>query len=365
MNIKLAEIFSEISEPRMINKCKHKLSDIILTGLFTYLSNGEDYEDMVLFAESKGKFLTEFLSFTNGIPSHDTFKRVFELIDTASFKSCLHLHGRSILDVLSEKQIILDGKKLKGVSPKSRGNKGLYIVNAWVAENKLCVGQSKVDGKSNEITAIPKVLKEIDITDAVVTIDAIGCQKEIVQQIVEQKGHYLLSVKKNQKELFEEIECAFKSNQAISGKENWEYNKGRLESRKCSILKAEETLLPEVFREWVGLKTIVKVESSRILGKLSKVEVRYYISDECEDKPLYFNSLSRGHWGVENHLHWHLDVTFREDDCRARTANAPENLSTLRKLALQIITHADDKLSLKKRRVKASFDIEYLKKLVN
>jgi predicted transposase YbfD/YdcC len=275
------------------------------------------------------------------------------------------MHGRSILDILSEKQIILDGKKLKGVSPKSRGNKGLFIVNAWVAENKLCIGQGRVEGKSNEITAIPKVLKEIDITDAVVTIDAIGCQKEITQQICRQNGHYMLSVKKNQKELYEDIECAFKSNQAISSNDNWEYNKGRLENRKCSILNAEETLLAEVFKEWFGLKTIVKIEATRIINKKTKVEVKYYISDEENSNPLYFSKLSRGHWGIESHLHWHLDVTFGEDDSRIRTANAPENLTTLRKLALQIITHTDDKLSLKKRRVKAGFDIEYLKKLVN
>lgn len=364
MEIKLTDIFSEVSEPRMVNKCLHKLSDILLIGLFTYLSNGEDYEDMVLFGESKGAYLSDFLELPHGIPSHDTFKRVFELIDIESFRSCLYAHSNSILDVLCEKQIALDGKKLKGQNPKSKGNKGLYIVNAWVAENRLCIGQGKVDGKSNEITVIPEVLKEINLTDSVVTIDAIGCQKEIVNQIKEQGGHYLLSVKKNQRDLFEDIECAFKANKALTTNDDWQYRKARVESRKCSILQAEESLLPEVFQEWQGLKTIVKIESTRIIDQVSNVEIRYYISDEEDCSPQYFSSLSRGHWGIENHLHWHLDVTFREDDCRVRKANAPENLATLRKLALQIITHTNDKLSLKKRRVKAAFDIEYLKNLV-
>jgi predicted transposase YbfD/YdcC len=335
-----------------------------LIGLFTYLSNGEDYEDMVLFGESKGAYLADFLELPHGVPSHDTFKRVFELIDIESFRSCLYAHSHSILDVLCEKQIVLDGKKLKGQSPSSKGNKGLYIVNAWVAENKLCIGQGRVNDKSNEITAIPEVLREIDITDSVVTIDAIGCQKEIVSQIKEQHGHYLLAVKKNQKDLFEDIECAFKANKAITSDDDWEYAKGRKELRKCSILSADECLLAEVFQAWEGLKTIVKIESTRIIEQVSNVEIRYYISDQEDCSPQYFSSLSRGHWGIENQLHWHLDVTFKEDACRVRTANAPENLSTLRKLALQIITHTNDKLSMKKRRVKAAFDIEYLKKLV-
>lgn len=361
---KISKYFSEIDDPRAAYKCKHKLSDILLIGLFTYLSNGEDYEDMVLFGSTKGSLLKDYLSLPNGIPSHDTFNRVFQILDVSILKKCLTDYGKELIDILSEKQICLDGKKLKGVSPTSRGNQGLYIVNAWISENRLCIGQERVDDKSNEIVAIPRLLKNIDITDAIVSIDAIGCQKEIVSQIQEQNGHYILAVKKNQKELYEDVVCAFKANKAFSTDDEWEYASGRFETRTCSILTAKSTLLEEVFCEWKGLQTLIKIEATRTINEKVSTQIRYYISDENELKAQYFNRLTRGHWGIENHLHWHLDVTFQEDDCRARKGNAPENLSTLRKLALQIITEHNDKLSLKKRRVKAAFDVEYLKQLI-
>lgn len=206
-------------------------------------------------------------------------------------------------------------------------------------------------------------MKEIDITDSVATIDAVGCQKHIATQIKQQNGHYLLAVKANQKELFEEITCAFKANKPLSIEENWEYDHGRFEERKCSILSAQVTMDSEIIAEWSGLQTIVKVESTRIIKDKKTVEERYYISDENESNALYYSHLVRGHWGIENHLHWHLDVTFKEDKCRVRTGNAPENLATLRKLALQIIADHKDKLSLQKRRVRAAYDTEYMKSL--
>lgn len=356
--------FSEIADPRMEKKCKHKLSDILLIALFTYLSNGDDYEDMVLFGKSHKTSLSDYLCLPHGVPSHDTFNRVFQILDVEVFRECLSAHGRSLIDILAEKQICIDGKKLKGVSPTSRGNDGLYIVNAWLSENKLCIGQQKVAGKSNEIKAIPELIKALDIKDATLTIDAVGCQKNIAKQIVSQEGHYLLAVKSNQKDLLEDVKYAFRTHQARFVDEEWEYDHGRFETRKCSILPAKETLMGEVFERWEGLKTIVKVEAKRTIKETECVETRYYISDEATQNAAYFNALARGHWSIETQLHWHLDVTFKEDDCRVRTGNAPENLSTLRKLALQIITQHKDKLSLKKRRVKASYDLAYLKEII-
>ena len=208
------------------------------------------------------------------------------------------------------------------------------------------------------------MIKSLDITDAVATIDAMGCQKHIASQIKEQKGHYLLALKKNQKELWEEVMCAFKANTPISEKEEWEYARGRFETRKCSILSAQASIQKDIVAQWEGLQTLVKVESTRIIADKNTTEIRYYISDENEVNALYYNYLVRGHWSIENHLHWHLDVTFSEDSCRARKGNAPENLATLRKLALQIISEYDDKLSLKKRRVKAAYDTEYMVELL-
>jgi predicted transposase YbfD/YdcC len=221
-----------------------------------------------------------------------------------------------------------------------------------------------VEDKSNEITAIPALLDEIDITEAVVSIDAIGCQRTIVQRIREKKGHYLLALKENQGNLYEDAVYGFKTNQAQSVSEEWEYGHGRYETRRCSILPAGKVLLPEHPDRWTDLQTIIKVESSRQMNGRQTNETRYYISDETDLPAGYFNALVRGHWGIENHLHWHLDVTFKEDASRARNGYAAENLSSLRKIALQIIYDQQDKLSLKKRRLKAAYDLNYLKQLL-
>ena len=355
---------STVKDHRMINKCKHKLSDILFIGLLTHLSNGEDFVDMVLFGKTHKTFLQEYITLANGIPSEDTFERVFSAIEPDVLRVCLNDYGKDVVGLLSEKQICLDGKKLKGVSPTSRGNRGLYILNAWVAENRICVGQKRVEDKSNEITAIPALIEQLDVKDAVVSIDAIGCQRDIAEQIVKKEGHYLLALKTNQRELYDDAECGFKVRKPISISENWEYDHGRYETRKCSILPAGEVLLPENLSQWCGLKTIIKVEAMRLIRGKETSETRFYISDEQGKTAEYYNALVRGHWSIENQLHWHLDVTFKEDASRARKGNVAENLSTLRKLALQIITAQNDKLSLKKRRVMAAYDDEYMRKLL-
>ena len=272
-------------------------------------------------------------------------------------KTCLVKYVKDILRDLFEKQIVLDGKKLKGVFPTRRGNSGCYLLNAWVSENRICVGQEKVDDKSNEITAIPKVLKSLDIEDALVSIDAImRTQTTIAAQIREQKGDYLLSVKGNQKELFEDIECAFKTHQGYDCKGDTETGHGRIETRRCSILSAEDFLLEENLQAWKDLTTLLMVEACREIKGIRTEETCYYISNENISSAAYYQALVRGHWAIENQLHWHLDVTFKEDQCRARNGNAPENLSTVRKFALQIISNAKDKLSLNKRKYKAALD---------
>jgi predicted transposase YbfD/YdcC len=286
------------------------------------------------------------------------------MLDPEVLRVCLNDYSKDLVGLLSEKQICLDGKKLRGTSPGSRGNKGLYTVNAWVSENRVCVGQKKVEDKSNEITAIPALLEELDITDSLVSIDAMGCQRDIAKKIKTKGGHYLLALKENQGNLYEDAVFGFKTCPVESVSEEWEYDHGRYEIRKCSILPSEKVLFPEIQEQWCGLKTLVRVESIRQIKDRKMEETRYYISDEEGLSAAYFNATVRGHWGIENHLHWHLDVTFREDSCRARTGNAPENLATLRKLALQIISEQNDKLSLKKRRLRAAYDTEYLKKLV-
>ena len=319
---------------------------------------------MVEFGHQRYAWLSEVLELPNGIPSHDTFNRVLQLIDPKHLSDCLDKDGSALLGSISGKQLAIDGKKLKGVSPRSKGNSGLYILNAWVCENRLCIGQEKVEDKSNEITAIPALLEQINIEGAVVSIDAIGCPTLIADQIIEQGGEYLLAVKKNQKELFEQIEDSFLLTPSVTQDMQWEYQRGRFEQRKGQILPAKQMLLSENLNQWKGLKTLIKIEAQRQKKDKISQETRYYISSEDGQAARYFNHITRGHWGVENHLHWHLDITFKEDASRARSGYAPQNLSILRKIALHRIAQMKDKLSLKKRRYRASLNNDYLLTLI-
>jgi predicted transposase YbfD/YdcC len=360
MKHRIEEIFSTIPDPRVMGRCLHKLSDILMIALCTLIADGEDFEDMAVFCEEKEVFLRSFLELPNGLPSHDTINRVFQLIDYQCLDSCLGLYGKELLSIVAEKQICIDGKKLRGVTPTKRGNQGLYILNAWVSENRLCIGQYKVEDKSNEIVALPVLINQLDIKDSTVSIDAIGCQKEIAKTIRGKEAHYFLSVKKNQPDLFEEVSEAFTCNKVIEDTAQWTYDHGRYEQRHCALLCAREVLGPNLLAQWVDLETLIQITAQRTIKGVKTQEIRYYISSDKCNKPLYFNSLALGHWSVENHLHWHLDVTFNEDACRVRTKNAPLNLSTLRKIALQKIGQMSDKKSFKKRRFKAALNDEYL-----
>jgi len=364
MSKDIRDYFTGIEDPRVIGRCDHLLSDILLVAICTYLTGGSDYQDMHLLAKERGDQLKEILILPNGAPSADTFERVFKSLNPSGLKECLESYGKDILCSLVEKQIVLDGKKLKGASPASKGNTGLYILNAWVSENNLCIGQHKVEDKSNEITAIPKILDSLDIEEAIVSIDAIGTQTKIAEQIRGKQGHYLLLVKANQQELLDDIQCAFKTNSGYHFVEDWDYGHGRIETRKCSILPAKDFLLEENLFAWKDLSTLIKVDASREIDGIITMETRYYISDENITNASYYNSLVRDHWSIENKLHWHLDVTFKEDMCRVRTGNAPENLSVIRKMALQMIANGNDKLSLKKRQYKAALDAKYMIKLL-
>lgn len=327
------------------------------------LSNGEDFEDMEEFGKQRLPWLKEILELPNGIPSHDTFNRFLQIIEPEELITCMQRDGAQLLETVKGKLINFDGKKLRGVSPKSRGNKGLYILSAWVSENSLCIGQKKVDDKSNEITAIPELLDALDVKGSTVTIDAIGCQKEIAEKIRAKGAHYLLSVKENQKGLHEEISEVFNFCKITFPTETWEYDHGRFEERTCQILPAVDTLSPLLLESWKDITTIVKIISKRVVNNVTSLESRYYISSDNQ-LSAYYNEAVRGHWGIENELHWHLDVSFNEDKSRARSGNAPQNLNILRKIALHKITRKKDNLSVKKRRYRASLNKDYLEKIL-
>jgi len=358
MGKKILDIFSEISDPRVEGMCLHKLEDILFIGLCTLLSNGEDFVDMVEFGKQREEWLRTVLELPHGIPSRDTFNRLFRSVEPGELKKCLGNDGQLFIDTVKGKLINFDGKKLKGANPKSKGNKGLYIVNAWVSENKICIGQEKVEDKSNEIKAIPKLLDQIDIEEAIVSIDAMGCQREIADKIIVKKADYILSVKGNQETLHNEIMGAFEQHPHSYKSRQADKGHGRQETRTCYTLSANK-LSKETKEKWKNVSKIIKLDSVRIVKGVTKTESRYYISSRKESAEK-FNELIRGHWGIENNLHWHLDVTFKEDACRARTGFAAENLSVMRKIALHRLKLFEDKKSLKKKRFNACLNLDYL-----
>jgi predicted transposase YbfD/YdcC len=354
------DLFWEVPDPRVQGRCLHKLSDVLFISMCTLLSNGEDCHDMVSFALEREEWLRKIIDLPNGIPSHDTFYRVLQMVDPEQLGVVLQNEAVSFFDSYKDKLISIDGKKLRGVSPKERGNKGLYILSAWVSENGLCIGQEKVSDKSNEITAIPRLLDKLEISGSIVSIDAIGCQVAIAEKIISKGADYLLSVKGNQKNLHEEIKESFTFIPSSDHDEQWDYGHGRYETRSCTQLSAQEALSPDIIEKWPSARTLICVTANRRLGDTTTTSSRYYISSMAGCTSMRYNAMVRKHWGIENKLHWHLDVTFKEDQSRIRTENAPINMNILRKIALQKIKKMTDKSSLKKRRFRASLNVQYL-----
>lgn len=356
----LNEIFMTVPDHRVTGRCTYALSDLLTIALLTYICGGEDYVDMSEFAYYRARDFGLIADRPDRSPSPDTFERLMSAVDPDEIERCLVEHGRKFLDTLAEKQVVIDGKKLRGTSPKQHGSKGDYIMNAYVSENHIVVGQQRLKDKENEIVAIPQLLEKLDIEGATISIDAIGTQINIAQNILDRKAHYFLAVKDNQGALNEQVIDAFRYNKPTDSASQMDADHGRIETRDCRILKADTIEDKDVLARWPGLKTLVEVTSSVDYGDHTATAVRRYISDEVYPKAAYFNMLARGHWSIENQLHWNLDVTFLEDACRARKGYASLNLSTIRKLAMQVIKEHVDKSSLKKRRFKASLSNDYL-----
>lgn len=367
----MEQLFCDIKDFRVTGRCIYKLNEILFIALCTIICHGEDFEDMVSFGEEKIEWLKKYLELKNGIPSHDTFNRVLQIIEPEYLREILSENIDTLINLIKENHINFDGKKIKGVSPKSKGNRGLYILSAWVNEEKICIGEEKVQDKSNEITAIPKLLDKLDISGNTVTIDAIGCQTEIAEKIIENNADYILAVKQNQGNLHEEVKESFKhfgvknkNSEDSRINETWEYDHGRYEIRTCSILNAKDVLYEELLSKWKNLSTIIEVISERTINNVTSTETRFYISSKTNENAEYYNRITRGHWGIENQLHWHLDVTFNEDKCRARKGHSAENLNILRKIALYKVSRLKDKKSINKRRYKAALNNEYLEEIL-
>ena len=314
----------------------------------------------------RGEEFKPLLELPNGCPSEDTFERVMQAVHPDEIAACLEVYTSQIIKDLSGLHIAIDGKKMRGTNPRGHGESS-YILSAWVNEHSLSIAQEAVGEKSNEITCVPKLLDKLALEGAVVTMDAMGTQVEIAEQIVKKKGDFVLALKGNQCHLFEDATDAFSTRQPHKRHSEQEKGHGRIDKRSYKILPAEGNLTDAVAQRWPMVKSLIRVEHEVSKPNAQpKEETRYYISS------LDFNDLSarevayyiREHWGIENCLHWQLDVTFKEDACRARKNYSARNLNLLRKFTLAILRQQNDKLSLKARCWKCSLQPDYLKKVL-
>ena len=355
--------FAELRDPRVERNREHLLEEILLIAIAAVLSGAESWNDIADYGEAKLEWLKTFLTLPSGIPSHDTFNRVFAALDPKEMEKGFADWISSIAKLTAGEVVAIDGKALCGT--REAGKKKLvHMVSAWAEGNGLVLGQRKVDEKSNEITAIPKLLNALELAGTVVTIDAMGCQRQIAKLIIERKADYVLAVKDNQGLLAEQVTDSFLLLQPDVVAEEIDCGHGRVEQRKCSVI-ADLSLIEKAF-EWSSLQGLVRIESERYHKATGKTEreIRYYITSLKPDARR-LNSVIRQHWGIENKLHWVLDVDFDEDLCRKRAGHAAENFSVLQRIALNILKQdKTSKRSIKGKRLHAAWNCSYLLKLL-
>ena len=363
---RLVSIFGNMEDPRSHINQLHNLEDILLIGIISVICGAETWKQMVEFATSKEEFLKKFLELKNGIPSDDTINRVFSSIDSSQFETCF-IDWVNSISTLSKGQVIaIDGKTLRGA--KSHGKKSpVHMVSAWANQNNLVLGQVKVNEKSNEITAIPILLETLFIEGNIITIDAMGTQTDIANKIIENKADYILAVKENQEQLLEEIKDEFRFSKNIETDTNIDYGHGRIETRICSVI-SDFQFIENSNNKWNKLSQVIRIESLREFknsDKLPEKATRYYISS-LKDTAVNYQKNIRSHWGVENKLHWTLDVAFSEDASRKRNNNAAQNYSILLKIALNLLKNEKtEKQGIAGKRLKAGWNEAYLLKVLN
>jgi predicted transposase YbfD/YdcC len=355
--------FAELKDPRVERNREHVLEEILLIAIAAVLSGAESWNDMEEYGHAKLDWLKSFLTLSSGIPSHDTFNRVFAALDTEALEKGFVSWVSSIAKLTAGEVVAIDGKSLCGT--RQPGQKAIvHMVSAWANTNNLVLAQRKVDEKSNEITAIPKLLEALQLSGAVVTIDAVGCQRAIAEQIVDKKADYILAVKENQPSLLADIKDSFQMLPADAVDEEIDCGHGRVERRRCAVL-ADLSLLDKP-EEWASLQGLVRIQAERYHKATGKTEreTRYYITSLKPDAAR-LNAAIRQHWGIENKLHWVLDVGFGEDASRKRAGNAAQNFSVLNRIALNLLKQEkSSSRGIKGKRLKAGWDHAYLLKLL-
>ena len=363
------EHFGELPDPRRDRQKQHCLLDILFIAISAVICGATSFVDMEDFGYAKLDWFKERLSLDNGIPSHDTFRRVFSLIDPEGFTACFIGWTKAISLAIDGDIIALDGKTIRRSFDTATGLSAIHVLNAWSNANDFCLGQVKVDGKSNEITAMPELLKLLDIKGSVITADALHCQKEIASQIIEEAGDYVLAVKGNQQSLHDDVKLFF--DDAISEGfevrcsflEGDDWGHGRSENRKYWAVNVKHLDWFKHKDEWAGLASIVCVEGTRRTRDTESVQRRYFISSLSSITKI--SRSIRHHWDVENKLHWVMDVDFGEDSCRVRMDHAPENFALLRQIAHNLIKRESSRnVSVRRKINKAGWDNDFLARIL-
>lgn len=378
-NTQFQSIFGSITDPRIARTRRHDLLDILFIALAAMLSGAEDFVTIAEYGGIKREWLQTILGLPNGIPSHDTFRRVFARLDPKQLEACLIAWAealRSKAAITGEEVVALDGKTLRHSFDTAAGTAAIHIVSAWASRARLCLGQVKVEEKSNEITAVPALLKMLDIRGCLVTADAMNCQKATARQITEQGGTFVLALKDNHPGLCEDVhlfvEHATKLKYAdLTTRTLTTHDKdhGRIETRHYRLIGLPEGIAwADEKHAWPGLVSIGIAESTRQIGEKTSTETRYYLTAipvGPANSARRFARAVRYHWGIENSLHWSLDVSFNEDDCRVRKDNGPQNLAALRHVSLNLLKRdRTTKAGIKTRRLKAGWENSYLEHLL-
>lgn len=350
-----------LEDPRMVNKCQHKLLDILIIAVCATIANADSWDEIALFAESKQAWLTQWLELPNGAPSADTFRRVFGLLDSAAFERCFETWMRQVFERMDEQIVAIDGKVVRGTCDK-QGQGGLHLVSAWATANRVTLGQVKVADKANEIRAIPEVLDVLALKGCIVTLDAMGCHKTILQRVRTREADYGVTVKGNQPTLHQAVKAAFAAQDAqgwadgvpdTATARTQETGHGRHDSRQAWVVPGAS--MHDL--GWPDCRSLIRIQRTSTRQDKPRQDTRYYLSSLPPDAPFLLSTI-RAHWGIENRCHWVLDVVFHEDANRTRSAD--HNLAIVRKIALNLLRQYPSTGPLKGRRRRAGWNEDYL-----